>query len=92
MDAPDEEIFSWAASRNAIVLTHDLDFGAILASTGMDSPSVIQVRTQDVLPIGMGEAVIRALQQFDGPLRQGAIVTVQADRLRVSMLPLRGGT
>jgi predicted nuclease of predicted toxin-antitoxin system len=44
--APDEEILLWAKSNAYIVLTHDLDFGAILAATGGKSPSVIQVLHQ----------------------------------------------
>lgn len=31
--APDEEIMAYARERNYIVLTHDLDFSAILAVT-----------------------------------------------------------
>ncbi len=40
----------WAKTNSHIVFTHDLDFGAILAATNAIAPSVIQVRTQDVMP------------------------------------------
>ena len=33
-----------------VLLTHDLDFGAILASSGANIPSVIQIRTEDLRP------------------------------------------
>ncbi len=33
-DAPDAEIMAFARSGDHVVLTHDLDFGAILAATG----------------------------------------------------------
>lgn len=46
--APDAEIMSYAKDAGYLVLTHDLDFGAILAATGGDAPSVVQVRSQDV--------------------------------------------
>ncbi len=32
-DAPDTDIMAYAAAKDDIVLTHDLDFGAILAAT-----------------------------------------------------------
>ncbi|MFN0051417.1 MAG: DUF5615 family PIN-like protein [Planctomycetales bacterium] len=33
MSAPDHEIMQWALSNGRVVLTHDLDFGAMLAAT-----------------------------------------------------------
>jgi predicted nuclease of predicted toxin-antitoxin system len=33
VDAPDTEIMAYAATHDYIVMTHDLDFGAVLAST-----------------------------------------------------------
>jgi predicted nuclease of predicted toxin-antitoxin system len=33
-NAPDREIMAFAKSGGWVVLTHDLDFGAILAATG----------------------------------------------------------
>lgn len=47
--APDKTILQYARDNGYIVLTHDLDFSAILAATGAKAPSVIQVRAQDVL-------------------------------------------
>jgi len=48
LDAPDSEIMSYAASQSYVVLTHDLDFGAILAATQRRKPSVVQLRASDV--------------------------------------------
>jgi predicted nuclease of predicted toxin-antitoxin system len=48
--APDREIMTWARTNGDIVMTHDLDFGAILAATGARAPNVIQFRTQDPTP------------------------------------------
>jgi predicted nuclease of predicted toxin-antitoxin system len=49
-NAPDREIMGWARTNNHVVFTHDLDFGAILAATDANSPSVFQIRSQDVSP------------------------------------------
>lgn len=43
--ASDTEIFNYAKANDFVVFTHDLDFGAILASTNANAPSVIQART-----------------------------------------------
>lgn len=39
--ATDATIMEWAANNDAVVVTHDLDFSAILASTRGTSPSVV---------------------------------------------------
>lgn len=41
---------AYARSNNYVVLTHDLDFGAILAATHGEKPSVVQIRAEDVSP------------------------------------------
>lgn len=41
VDAPDSDIMAFAAAGEFVVLTHDLDFGAILAVTHGEKPSVI---------------------------------------------------
>src|SRR5215217_4991971 len=48
--AHDSALMEWARENEHILFTHDLDFGAALALTQTESPSVIQVRTQDVTP------------------------------------------
>ena len=49
-DATDSELMEWAREHGRVVLTHDLDFGAMLAATQATSPSVAQIRAQDVRP------------------------------------------
>jgi len=50
----DAEIMRYAAQNGYTVLTHDLDFSAILAATHGERPSVVQVRTDDVSPNVVG--------------------------------------
>lgn len=40
-NAPDAEVLAYAAKHGYLLLTHDLDFGAILAATHGQKPSVI---------------------------------------------------
>jgi len=49
-DASDEFILAWARANEATVLTRDLDFAAALMMQGRVSPSVIQLRVDQVRP------------------------------------------
>ena len=86
--APDENILAWAAGEGRIVFTHDLDFGAILAATGSQSPSVLPVCAEDVSPASLSVSVLAALAQFADELADGALVIIDARRARVRVLPL----
>jgi predicted nuclease of predicted toxin-antitoxin system len=86
--APDAEIMEFAGVNGFIVFTHDLDFGTLLATRGSHGPSVIQVRTQDVLPSAIGEAVLRAIRGTERSLIAGALVTVELGRQRIRILPI----
>ena len=86
-NAPDREILLWARSNGYVVFTHDLDFGAILAATKADSPSVLQLRTQDISPRRIGESVVSAFKQFEELLSQGALVSIDQKRARARILP-----
>jgi len=89
LDARDTIIMEWARNNNYIVFTHDLDFGTLLAATQANTPSVIQVRTQDVLPVSMENLVISALNQFETQLINGALVTIDQATSRVRILPIK---
>ena len=86
-NAPDREILLWARSNGYVVFTHDLDFGAILAATKADSPSVLQLRTQNISPKRIGESVVSAFKQFEELLNQGALVSIDQKRARARILP-----
>lgn len=86
--APDTELLLWARAHGAVLLTCDLDSSAILASSRSGTPSVVQLRTADVLPGSAAEAVVEALDRFSDDLTAGALVTIDARRLRVRVLPL----
>lgn len=86
--AADSEIFDFAAANAWIVFTHDLDFGALLAALRSNRPSVIQVRSQDVLPAAIGDIVLRAIRTTEPHLETGALVTVDSFRHRVRLLPI----
>ena len=58
--APDVEILTWANEHHFVVITNDLDFSAILTAGAVAGPSVVQLRTQDLLSEGAARIVARA--------------------------------
>jgi predicted nuclease of predicted toxin-antitoxin system len=86
--APDTELFDWAVAHGAVVITRDLGFGNILTATQFDAPSVVQVRCEDSHSQSAFPIILQALRQCEEQLRQGALVVVSENRLRVRMLPL----
>lgn len=73
-----------------MVLTHDLDFGAMLAATKATRPSVVQVRTQDVRPQTLSPILIPPLRKYEQDLDAGALLVVDDAKSRVRVLPLPG--
>jgi predicted nuclease of predicted toxin-antitoxin system len=91
IDATDAEIMAYAEEHNFVVLTHDLDFGAILATTRGKKPSVIQIRSEDVSPDVLGDQVVTAIRQMEAELEAGALMSVEPARTRIRILPLQAG-
>ncbi len=87
--AADETILSHAKSHGYVIFTHDLDFGAILAATGANTPSVVQIRTQNVAPTLLGEAVVLLLHRCRQHLDTGALICLDESTERVRILPIR---
>lgn len=87
-DATDRAIMDWALDEGYVVFTHDLDFGAILATTRASGPSVIQIRTQDVFPEAIERTVVTALRQYEDLLMEGSLIVVDEMRARARILPL----
>ncbi|HBE82800.1 MAG TPA: hypothetical protein DDW24_08485 [Blastocatellia bacterium] len=86
--AEDTEIVDFARSNGFVVFTHDLDFGTILALTYAIGPSVIQVRTQNVIPSDLSSTIISVIREHEVALEQGALIVVDESRARVRILPL----
>ena len=90
VDARDSEIMAYAVENGFVVLTHDLDFSAILAATKAIKPSVVQIRAEDVSPDAIGVQIVLALRQMQAELEAGILLTVDTKRSRLRLLPLAG--
>lgn len=75
-------------NNDYVVLTHELDFSAILSATHGEKPSVVQIRSDEVNPANIEMKVIDALRQMEPELKAGALVTVDPNRTLLRLLPL----
>jgi predicted nuclease of predicted toxin-antitoxin system len=87
--APDVEILAWANEHEFVLITNDLDFSAILAAGAVSGPSVIQLRTQDLLSDAAVSIVGNALEAHREDIERGALLSIDEGGTRVRMLPLR---
>src|SRR5260370_5373001 len=71
-EAGDAEIMAYAAAHDYVVVTHDLDFGAILAVTHGKKPSVAQIRSGDVSPKVIGRQTLAAPRHVPSGVAAGA--------------------
>ena len=74
--AKDSEICEYARQHAFAILTNDLDFPQILAHIRQAGPSVVLLRGEPLVPETRGPALLRALQDCEAELNQGAIVTL----------------
>lgn len=59
-----------------------------MALTNQSGPSVVQIRTQNVLPDVVGDLVISALLEHQNILESGALMTINVKGARIRILPL----
>ena len=88
INATDPELMAFAAQHGYVVVTHDLDFGAILAASPLNGPSVVQIRADNLEASVVGH-LIAATKQSKQSLERGALMIVDTHRTRVRVLLLR---
>ncbi len=87
--ASDQQILDLAVAEDRIVVTSDTDFGTILATSGRDRPSVMQLRGRIPNdPADQAELLLHHLQSLEGDLLAGALVTFAPSRIRIRPLPM----
>lgn len=87
-NAPDAAVLQWAARHDHVLLTADLDFGAILAAGQQVRPSVVQLRSDNLDPGAIGEIFLAAVRQAREDLANGALMSFDLKRARLRILPL----
>jgi predicted nuclease of predicted toxin-antitoxin system len=87
-DSFDASILDIARESGEVVLTHDLDFGGLLAFSGDASPSVITLRLHRITADSMFTIIAENWSAIEQPLLNGAIIFVEQDHIRIRRLPI----
>ncbi|PKL18126.1 MAG: hypothetical protein CVV49_07480 [Spirochaetae bacterium HGW-Spirochaetae-5] len=87
--APDSEIFEFARLNEYTIITHDMDFTQLLALTGAENPSVILIRSKNIMIKSFSEKLIQTLNENREVILDGAILVIDDDKMRIRILPLK---
>jgi predicted nuclease of predicted toxin-antitoxin system len=85
----DEQIITKALAEDRIILTHDLDFGRLVALSRSQLPSVITFRLKDMRAAQVNFYLREALQHSAEALKSGALISISEEGIRVRRLPVQ---
>lgn len=84
----DESIVAKALAEGRVILTHDLDFGRIVALSRGQLPSVVTFRLTDMRAGEVNRRLDDVLGRFATQLVEGALISVTDDAVRIRRLPV----
>jgi len=84
----DQEIVEKARSERRVLLTHDLDFGEIMAAGGGRLPSVVTFRLRKMQPDNVNRSLDAVIADHQDALEQGVLISVTETLIRVRRLPV----
>jgi predicted nuclease of predicted toxin-antitoxin system len=84
----DSEILDKARREGRVLLTHDLDFGELMAASAARLPSIVIFRLRDMRPANVHHHLQRIISEHRDLLEQGAIVSVTEGQARARILPI----
>jgi len=87
----DQSILRKARDEGRVLLTHDLDFGELMAASGANLPSVVVFRLRDMRPEGVNAHLREVVTEYEEMLEKGAIVRVGERQIRLRSLPIELG-
>jgi predicted nuclease of predicted toxin-antitoxin system len=86
--ASDAAILAEAKRCGECVITHDLDYGQLLAFSGDSAPPVVIFRLRRAETTTLHERMRAAWNQIEGPLAGGAVVIIEEAAIRIRVLPI----
>jgi predicted nuclease of predicted toxin-antitoxin system len=86
--ADDSIVLEAAKQVGEVILTHDLDYGTLLAFSGDVRPSVVIFRRRNVHPKALFEAMMKSWAELAPALEAGALVILEDSALRIRRLPI----
>lgn len=86
--AKDVEIVAEAKKTGEVIMTHDLDYGHLLAFSGERAPSVIILRLRNLRTDEIISRLDMVWKDIESALNEGAIVSLSDKSLRIRTLPI----
>lgn len=86
--ATDSEILAFAREYNAVVVTLDADFHALLARDAATSPSVVRIRMEGLRAEALSALVHAVIESCRDALTTGAAVSADGQTARARRLPI----
>lgn len=86
-ESDDADVVSAARESGEVILTHDLDYGNLLAFSGEARPSVITFRLRDVSVGNLVERITTSWPEIHEPLEAGSVITFSDLAIRIRRLP-----
>jgi predicted nuclease of predicted toxin-antitoxin system len=87
--AQDVAILGEARTQGEVIVTHDLDYGHLLAFSGNPSPSVVIFRLRNTHPDNLFARMTSSWEEIERPLSEGAIVVLEDATVRIRRLPIK---
>jgi len=84
----DLQILTYAREHNRVVITQDLDFSSLLALSGYEKPSVINLRVDNARPDYVTNRIIEIVNELEKELGEGIVVSVDEISARYRSLPI----
>jgi predicted nuclease of predicted toxin-antitoxin system len=88
-EASDAVIVAEARSRGECVITHDLDYGQLLAFSGDPAPSVLIFRLRRADTKLMQARMASCWNEVEPALAGGAVTVIEEAAVRIRPLPIR---
>ncbi len=86
---PDSKILKKARNEGYILLTHDLDFGELVAASQAKLPSVIIFRLKNMHPDEVNRHLNVIITNHTTALEQGVVISVTNNQIRLRSLPIK---
>lgn len=90
-NTPDFKIAAFAAVSGEALITHDTDFGTLLALSGESRPSVILFRWKKISAKSVFYFLEERLPELADALESGSFIVVDEHKIRIRRLPLLAG-
>ena len=86
--APDSEVLARALDEGRIIISSDMDFGDLIAASGLARPSVILFRRVERRTNSRLALLLKNLGAIGGDMERGSIVILESTRMRIRRLPI----